>query len=418
MTTSSKLESILNQYSYELKKTTRTRKIIVIKSKDRNGTQKEIEKALLKNKFAFMRVKNNALSGSMEVTSIQFDKNNEIILVFKPISGGMNETTLNSTITELSPALAFEFGYKPKTVDDFYSFLKDVDHAKAKTYVIRRDAVAGLKFINDYPNSSKFKVKMENAIGILGWLEKENKKNPIDVVYWGYREKPKGVDNKHKGDLYVKYKKGNMLGVSLKAGDENSKEPKLNTYVKPILESIDPPMIDSLRKTLLETVYNSLGADNNMQYDKLLSLKAKIIKTAAELEKSDLKKYDELYDTNLNIIRNALTKSFEKDVKKTVNYLQSAVVGKGGDVPLLVLKAFGTNVKVLTDEDDVGVFLPKVKSIKSYSSTTSKQDFYIELIGQPNEKLKMKFSVRTNKVGDLHKLGQFFNLAVKFNGIV
>jgi hypothetical protein len=26
--------------------------------------------------------------------------------------------------------------------------------------------------------------------------------------------------------------------------------------------------------------------------------------------------------------------------------------------------------------------------------------------------------VRTNKTGDLHKLGQFFNLAVKFNGIV
>jgi hypothetical protein len=39
-------------------------------------------------------------------------------------------------------------------------------------------------------------------------------------------------------------------------------------------------------------------------------------------------------------------------------------------------------------------------------------------MGSATEKLKMKFAVRTNKTGDEHKLGQFFNLAVKFNGIV
>ena len=29
----------------------------------------------------------------------------------------------------------------------------------------------------------------------------------------------------------------------------------------------------------------------------------------------------------------------------------------------------------------------------------------------------LEFAVRSNKVGDDHKLGQFFNLAVKFNGV-
>jgi hypothetical protein len=40
------------------------------------------------------------------------------------------------------------------------------------------------------------------------------------------------------------------------------------------------------------------------------------------------------------------------------------------------------------------------------------------LIANASEKLVLKFAVRTNKSGDEHKLGQFYNLAVKFNGIV
>ena len=138
----------------------------------------------------------------------------------------------------------------------------------------------------------------------------------------------------------------------------------------------------------------------------------------ASLEKADVKEYDKLYDDNLDIIREYLTEVFEKNVKKTIGYLNTAIAGKDESVPLIVIKAFSTNYKILTDEDDVAVFLPKVKKIKAYASTTSKQDFYIELSANGSEKLKLKFAVRTNKTGDEHKLGQFFNLAVKFNGIV
>jgi hypothetical protein len=415
------LITILNQYPNELKedKSTRKKQVFFLKVKDRNGSQKDIEKQLAKANYSFFRKKDNALSGSTEVTVIDDSasgKENTIVLVFKPASGGMSETTLNSTITELAPALAFEAGYKPKTIEEFYSFLKTVDHNKSSVYVDVRDVSAGKKFVSEFPSSSKFKDKMENAMGVLDWLYGENKKNSIKTVYWGYRKKPTGVDAKHKGDLFLEYKSGNMLGVSLKAGDEKSKEPKLNTYVKPILESIAPKQIDVLRKELLDSVYNRFGVD--MNYDKTGLSKVKLIKQLSELEVTDIKKYNELYDINLDIIRKTLTLAFESNVKNTVEYLQSAIVGDSSGVPLMVLKAFNNKVKVLTDEDDVGVFLPKTKKIKSYSSTTSKQDFYIELINSPTDKLKMKFAVRTNKTGDLHKLGQFFNLAVKFNGIV
>lgn len=416
------LFSILNQYPYEVKanKSTKKKQVLILKSSNRNQLQKDIEKELTKKKISFTKKKDPSLSGSTEVTVISqptnIYKDAVVVLVYKPASGGMSETTLNSTITELAPALAFTNNLTVKTVEDFYAQLKQINHKAASVYVASRDISAGQKFVDDFPKSSKFKTKMENAIGVLKYLQKENKNRPIANVLWGYRAKPDGVDSKHKGDLFIKYKDGKMLGISLKAGEEKSKEPKLNTYVKPILEKINPSAINPLREKLYDVIYKDFS-DSRDKYDDRTQ-KRQTISKLADLEKKDATKYNQLYDKGLEMIRNTLTQSFEMDVKNTVDYLRTAIVGDGGEVPLLVLKAFGMEVKVLTDEDDVAVFLPKTKKVKSYPSTTSKQDFYIELISSPTEKLKMKFAVRTNKVGDEHKLGQFFNLSVKFNGIV
>lgn len=412
----------LNQYSYELKKdkSTKKKQVLILKSNNRTQLQKDIEKELTKKKISFMRKKDSSLSGSTEVTIIpnptNVYKDAVVVLVYKPASGGMSETTLNSTITELAPALAFTNNLNVKTVDDFYTQLKQINHKSASVYVASRDVAAGQKFVDEFPKSSKFKTKMENAIGVLNFLREENKKKSIKNVFWGYRAKPQGVDAKHKGDLFIEYTDGTMLGVSLKAGEEKSKEPKLNTYVKPILEKINPNAINVLKERLYNEIYNEFS-DSSKNYDERPQKRQTIMKLA-ELEKKDVGKYNQLYDKGLETIRNTLTQSFEMNVKNTVDYLRAAIVGDTGNVPLLVLKAFGMKVKVLTDEDDVAVFLPKTKIVKSYSSTTSKQDFYIELIASNTEKLKMKFSVRTNKVGDEHKLGQFYNLSVKFNGIV
>jgi hypothetical protein len=46
---------------------------------------------------------------------------------------------------------------------------------------------------------------------------------------------------------------------------------------------------------------------------------------------------------------------------------------------------------------------------------TSKQGWYIAL--SDGSKLQLEFTTRTNKVGAMHKMGQFANLAVKFNKV-
>jgi hypothetical protein len=414
----STIDTILNAYPHSDKVNTIKRRVITVKAKDRVSAQIAIEKQLKLKKLAFYRKKDSALSGSTEVTVID-TKDKPIILVFKPESGGMQETTLNSTITELAPSLAFEAGYKPKDVKDFYKFLKGVDHSKSNVYVIDRDRIAGKKFIDDFPNSSKFEEKMNNAIAVLDYLQKEHKKQKISQVYWAYRAKPDGVDDKHKGDIFIKYANKKMIGLSLKAGGEKTKEPKLNTYVNPVFEALDTNAADQLRASLYNSIYKQFVKDKD-NYDKGKS-KQEVLAKLVALEKNDLTEYDKLYDKGLSIIRDKLIKVISQDTEKTVTYLTKAIIGKETNVPLIVLKAFGKKWQILTDEDEVGAFLPKVKKVTAYidkANSKSKQDFFIELKRSETEKLKLKFAVRTNKTGSEHKLGQFFNLAVKFNGVV
>lgn len=88
------------------------------------------------------------------------------------------------------------------------------------------------------------------------------------------------------------------------------------------------------------------------------------------------------------------------------------------DVPTMVIKAIGSSYEEVTDKDVVGVFLPQVKFVKAYKSSSSKQNWFIEL-KSGDEKLIMNMTIRTNKSGHAgqKKLGQY-SLSVKYNGLV
>ena len=108
---------------------------------------------------------------------------------------------------------------------------------------------------------------------------------------------------------------------------------------------------------------------------------------------------------------------FNKDRKKTLNYIQQEVLRDAPKVPTMVIKAEGKNYSEVTDKDSLGVFLPQVKFIKAYVSKSSKQNWFIDL-KSGEDTLTMKMSIRTNKAGHpgVKKLGQF-SLAVKYNGL-
>jgi hypothetical protein len=410
----SDIAKVLAKYSYEVsdKQSNSKRLVLVVKSNDRPGTLAQIKKELSNSGITFTEEKMSSLSGSIPVLIIQGNNTIKTIIMFKPIRGGMSETTLNSTITELSPVIAFTLKYHPKSVDDFYSFLMTVNHDALDIYV-DNDKKAAIDFISKFSQSSKFKEKMNNAMGVLKYLYDEDKKSKIKQVIWAYRKKPFNIPSSHKGDIFIVYQTGGIVGVSLKAGTETSLEPKLNTYVNPILTSFGISN-NKLRSLMYTAVYSKIpNIGSATTYDS--SDRRNTLKILDALETNNPTMYNSLYDTGLDIVRTYLCDMFKADYKKTIKWIRTAILGES-DVPLVVVKAYNSTYEIVTDDDDISVFLPKVKAISATKSPTSKQDFYIELIAG-SEKLKMMFSVRTNKSGVEHKLGHFYNLSVKFNGI-
>lgn len=407
-----KFDKTIAPLAYTVKSTNRKTTTIIIRAPkdDRPKVKKQVEADLVKAGFD---VSSSRTGGSVGSSEVSVDNHN-VKITYKPTSGGMSETTLNSTITELAPALAFQAKKKFRSADDFYEFLANTKGNSYGVYVNDKDAKAGKEFIDTMPTSSKFKEKMENAMAILDYLNDEHSKNPIKQVYWGYRAKPEGIASSHKGDLFIEYKNGNMIGVSLKAGSANSSEPQLNTYVNKFFDDYGRSSDkDKLKDKIYKEVHSKVGLPKNWE-DR--SQKKDSIEKILDFKEADSATYDALYDKQLEIVRQALIDAAASNLDDTIDYIKKQILKKDENVPLVVVKAYGKNYKFVTDEDALDLFMPKVTKVKVYKSNTSKQNWFIDLIGG-KETITMNMSIRSNKPMPSNKIAQGFNLAVKFNGI-
>jgi hypothetical protein len=406
----SKFDKAISPYTYVVSKASGSTTTVIVRAPgpDRPKVKKDLESKLKSARIDFEQSRQGGSTGSTDVIFL----NHKVRITYKPISGGMSETTLNATITELAPALAFMNGQKRfGSVEKFYEFL--VKAKPAGVYVNARDAKAGEEFVKSMPSSSKYKEKMENAMAVLDYLWAEHAESPIQQVYWGYRAKPDNIDASHKGDLFIKYKNGNMIGVSLKAGGAKTAEPQLNTYVNKFFDDIG---FAQDKQKLMDEVYNKIHstiklpknwadrANKNASIDTIEKFR---VETPAD--------YEKLYDQMLEICRNAVIAAVNKSKDSTIAYIKKQVIKKDDNVPLVVVKAFGKKYKFVTDEDALDAFLPKIQSIKAYPSTGSKQNWFIDLIAK-GETMTMNMSIRSNKPQPDNKIAQGFNLAIKFNG--
>tara|TARA_B100001250_G_scaffold387520_1_gene385006 strand:- start:81 stop:1385 length:1305 start_codon:yes stop_codon:yes gene_type:complete len=389
----------------------------IVKSTDRETTRTRVEASLKKYKVG--RVGRKQISdSSMQVTEC-IGKEGKYTFVYKPLKGGMSQTTLNASITELFPCIAWETGIQGTRSDrqairGFYDKIIQNNNLKLKCYLSSQDAAAGHDFVQK-AELGKFEEKVKNAINILRWIRRVESKHPISQIYWGYRKKPAGVMSNHPGDIFLKFTNGNLLGVSLKAGGAKTDEPKLNTYVKPIYDFYGKSAEYNKLKDKLWPQYEQIpGIDED---DKKYWGKNNLALKTYAFEKQDSKSYNELYDINLGIIRGELIKliSNPSNFTKTKQWLSEKVAQQQQDVPLVVVKATEAFAKRDKGSDILIEAVAAVKKIEATASTSSKQAFHIKLTD--GSKVMMDFSTRTNKVGANHKLGQFSNLAVKFNKV-
>tara|TARA_B100001057_G_scaffold131421_1_gene130674 strand:+ start:1100 stop:2371 length:1272 start_codon:yes stop_codon:yes gene_type:complete len=396
------------------KKSTKTATVFYFRSSDRNGTRRVVQAQLKAKKVPFKQTKTSL--SSEDITEFQFVGGTLIRLVYKPKSGGMTETTLNSTITELMPCLMFLNNINETDINKAYE--KILKLPKGQTcYVTTQDEKAGIDFIEKMPDSSLFKEKMNNAFAILKYLKDVKKTQRVKKVYWTYRAKPPGVPGNSPADIVIEFTPRKLLGVSLKAGSSSSKEPLLNTYVNVIINGFEAQANESVRKLkkiLYKETYSKIPGITSADYD--VATRGNTLAALEQFERQYPQKYEEYYDANLAIIRNYLGYTMTKSLPKFIKFCRESIL-KQSDVPVIIIKAVGNQYQEVKDANQLNVLLARATNVVAKASKTSKQNFDLILYEGRQEIGTMNMAVRSNKVGVQHKLGQFFNLAVKYNGL-
>jgi hypothetical protein len=379
---------------------------------DRTFTRNKIQNRLRREKIKFTERKTSL---SSEPITEFVHETTLIRILYKPVRGGMTETTLNSTITELVPCLMFHNNISTNNISKIQEKLYKLNHNTQKCYVSSDDVKAGKDFVEKFETSSKYTEKMKNAIAIYNFLCETHKTKPIKIVYWTYRKKPNGIPSNSPADIVICFKDNQLLGVSLKAGTTTSKEPLLNTYMNPIFDNLAPSKRNELRKKLYTKVYSQI--ENIPTFDNYDSkLRTETLNTLDDLEQMNEELYNKLYDESLEIIRQNLMQLLVENKQKFISYVKYAIL-KESDVPVILIKASGTSFEEKKDSNKLKNMLTRVTDIEARITTSSKQNFCI-LLKSKNKLLgTMNWSVRSNKVGINHKLGQFFNMAVKYNGL-
>ena len=408
-----KLVNTLKKNKINLRKTEGVTKIkLFVESEGDRSTAKQMMESLLKSNG--YNPEDTRVSGhSFTATAV---KGKNITVIYKEKKGGMAETTINSTITELFPCIAFLAGIRETDKKKFYQKIIESNNPDIGCYVNANDAKKGSEFISLAESSSKFNEKVNNAMGILKFLQDQNAGKPINKLYWGYRAKPQGVMNNHPGDIFIQYNDKKMVGVSLKAGGARTMEPKLNTYVNPIVEFFGKQRdYQSWQRESYDRYYAGIPGIPDFN----LYGKSGMIGALAQFEKDNNELYEQYYDEQLEWIRDKVIQMMNSNQNRTKEFLLQRVAGEQKDVPLVVIKAVQATYQELRDDDVVKECVQrsrKTNGVKVSKSPRSKQTFFVDLICN-RKTTRLNFTIRTNKSGAEHKLGQFLNLAVKFNGV-
>ena len=392
--------------------------IYLVTSDDRFNTQNILNEQLSNAGFGVSKTFVKSISTSQEATEFILPSGARRRIGFKP-SKGFQQTTFMASITELFPAIAFINRISPSlSTEDFYNAILRSNPSSSGApgpYLNSNDTSKGKEVIDlsEPGPDMKVKEKITNAKNITKWLNNHNQKHPIAEVYWGYRAKPTGVDGANPGDIFLVYKNGGMLGVSLKAGGSATKEPILNTYVKPLFDYFGKPNDYLNLKKSLYPQYREAGVDENDIKTKCGS--SHLAQQLGKFEKENPKEYNRLYDMNLALVKQAVINLFNSDIKKTRKFIKSQILKTQLKTPFIKVKSTTTTAYVDNTYDQLQAGLEAATSIVASDAGGSKQDFVITLTDGIT--LNMEFSARSNKSGFLHKLGQFENLSVKFNAI-
>jgi hypothetical protein len=335
------------------------------------------------------------------------------------------DTTLNASVTELFPCLAFNKKFKPSSVEDFKKFLYTLNLKSVKSSFHSKDAASAKLVIEKLPSmDDKFlKDKMNNAIGITNYLYDLHRSKPIKNVVWGYRAKPAGIPKNHAGDIFVFFKDGSKIGVSLKAGTSKSKEPLKNTYVGTQYKNLGVAT-NKLEADLWNRVYSKIPGVKEVANKGNFVKNKEVTQLYVDHYVENEAEANELYKEMLVVCREHMCDVLNKmNIKDFKNWVQETfnLQRKGDEVPLIMVKAVGNTAE--QKGDDIVDMLPLITRHYAYLNKSSVQEYLID-IHSPDDKKTLKMTIRSDSgvrpekgTSGQGRLGQYLQLKMQYSGV-
>jgi len=361
----------------------------------------------------------------------------------KYLEGG-EQTTINSTITELFPTLAFNNSKKFSKTEDFQKYIlglvtnKQLNQGDSKlSFVNNSNIESAIELLNNTTliRPDMLNEKINNAIGILNYLYEIHKDKPIKKVVWGYREKPIGVPSNHAGDIFLFFKKGkpNILGLSLKAGTSKSSEPKLNSYVRTTLTKSmwtkSYPNADvELKNKLWDNVYSKLpNISKKVNRSNWLILAGTqkpddaVVAAVYNCFAKYPTKFEQLYGEQNKQSKLMLIKLINRDLEATKDWIEQDFrlqkLSSEEKVPLILVKAVNNKATELGDK--LAKVFPKITKVYAYLNPSSVQEWFID-VHAGKDKLTLLMTIRSDseyrKDKQKGKLGAYMQLKLLYRG--
>ena len=335
------------------------------------------------------------------------------------------DTTLNASITELFPCLAFNKKFRPSSVEDFKKFLYTLNLKSVKSSFHSKDAPSAKLVIEKLPTMDErfLKDKMNNAIGITNYLYELHRSKPIKNVVWGYRAKPAGIPKNHAGDIFVFFRNGDKIGVSLKAGTAKSKEPLKNTYVGSQYKKLGEDT-KSLESDLWNRVYSKIPGVKDVANKSNFVKNKEVTKLYVDHYVENETEANELYREMLVVCREHMCDVLNKmNIKDFIDWVQETfnLQRKGDEVPLIMVKAVGNTAE--QKGDDIVDMIPLLTKHYAYLNKSSVQEYLIDIYS-PDDKKTLKMTIRSDSgvrpekgVSGQGRLGQYLQLKMQYSGV-
>jgi hypothetical protein len=353
------------------------------------------------------------MSGSSFPQTEFFIDGVKIRFIYKP-TGGSAITTINSTITELTPCILFSYGYKgsydTKQIMNFLREQKDLSLC-----VLKDDQTKAFSDIDSFEDSPMFEDKMLNAWAVFRWLLNENQKSKIDKVFWAYRAKPEGVPKNSRADIVI-FGEYNY-GVSLKAGStKNAKFRKFSTTFYEFCD-IMPDTLDKTKSEVFETIISPFLVefvnvhkeyekdikkidDRNYTMYRKSTPQSKLLEEIYRIvKKEDKNKIDELFYKIQLHIKSVIVERIknEPDSWKSVMYDKLGLDTVFAVRTLVAIKD-ATHEEITDNEDNMKAIIDETPDFEPKGDYSDKKRFTL-VLGHNETKKVVNFDVWSSEGG-------------------